>query len=542
VASDTSPGDIRYRFKVKPPGGSWGGVRDYSPLNTLTWTPSQTDGLYNIQVSVLNRSTLQVKQMGLSYTVTPIATGSTPVVSPTSHPLIALYSAPVCPVGSTIKVKFELPGSTTNPTSTRPANCYGTSTNNFYLVGMRASTTYNIRQYVTTGSQTVPGPLRTFTTGALGVTLPAVTAIDPLQPPSDQMDPVLLFAGLEENGYPLFAVDSSLSPIWYSATQQIYLTRPVAGGYYMVSYGFTTDLTNSGLREYDMVGNLIKETNVERMNDQLAALGMNPVTAFHHEIRVLPNGDYLLLGQTELASDAQGPPDDIAGDMILVLDANLQLVWSWDTFTHLDVNRPATLGETCTNETGICVLLLGTEAHDWTHGNCVQLTPDGNLLYSSRNQDFAYKINYQNGAGDGSIIWMLGMGGNFTYLSGDPYPWFSHQHDVEYANSNTITVFDDGNTRVTQFGGDSRGQSLQIDETAFTVTFLQNVDLGSYSSALGSAQLLSGGNYVYDNGLLSGPSTQFSEWSPSSTEVSNVQVDTWNYRTFRLPDLYATVY
>ena len=284
MASDTAPGDIRYRFSVKPPGGSWGVVRDYSPVNTLDWVPFTTDGLYNVQVTVLNRSTLQTKQKSLPYTVTPVATGSTPVVRATSHPLVALYSAPICPTGSTIKVRFKLPADT-RWTATSSNKCYGTSTNNFYIAGMRSSSTYQIRQWVTTGSQQVAGPLLQFTTGAITVTLPPVTAILPLQPPSDQTDPVLLFAGLEANGYPLFAVDASLNPIWYSVTQEVYMSRPVTGGDYLATYGFTTDLTSSGMREYDLVGNLIKETNVERMNDQLAAIGMNPITVFHHEIR-----------------------------------------------------------------------------------------------------------------------------------------------------------------------------------------------------------------------------------------------------------------
>ena len=37
---------------------------------------------------------------------------------------------------------------------------------------------------------------------------------------------------------------------------------------------------------------------------------------------------------------------DVLGDMIVVFDEDLQVVWSWDTLDHLDVSRKALLGET----------------------------------------------------------------------------------------------------------------------------------------------------------------------------------------------------
>ena len=237
--------------------------------------------------------------------------------------------------------------------------------------------------------------------------------------------------------------------------------------------------------------------------------------------------------------------------MILVLDDNLQLLWAWDDFApgHLDVNRPAVLGETCGIGAGQCVLLNGTQAHDWTHGNSVALAPDGNIIYSARHQDFVYKIAYQNGAGDGHIIWKLGKGGDFTYVgTNDSYPWFSHQHDAEYEDATTLSVFDNGNTRITLLGtanagGNSRGQALHLDEANRTVSFILNQNLGGFSFALGSATRLLNGNYVYGNGWISAnANTQNSEWTSSGTEVSNIHSSSVNYRTFRLRDLYSARY
>jgi hypothetical protein len=416
---------------------------------------------------------------------------------------------------------------------------------NFYVAGMRATSQYQMRQDVITGPRVVSGPILTFTTGGLPAGLSTATAAVPLQAPSSMTEPITLFSGIGYQNYIPFAVDAEINVVWYAPTRDIYMTQPVPGGGYIAIYGYTTNLANSGFNQYDLAGNLVKQTNVERMNDQLAAISMNPVTVFHHEVRQLANGDYLLIAQTEEMNTPQGAGIDVAGDMILVLDSNLQLLWAWDAFDNLDVSRAALLGETCVTGPAACVLLQARVARDWLHGNSVQLAPDGNLLYSSRHQDFLYKIAYQNGAGDGHVIWKLGKGGDFTWNSSDPWPWFSHQHDANYQNSTTIAVFDDGNTRIgAQGGGNSRGQGLIVNETSMTVDFAINADLQRYCAALGSAQRLINGNYVFDCGLVAvNPAlTQATEWAPSGASVSNIEDNAVTYRVFRLSSLFTASY
>ena len=303
-------------------------------------------------------------------------------------------------------------------------------------------------------------------------------------------------------------------------------------------YGFTKDLANSGFVEIDLAGNTIRRTNIERMNEQLAAADRNPVTAFHHEVRRLANGNYMVLAMTERMNNIQGPNLDIAGDMILVLDSNLQLLWAWDSFDHLDVSRKAVLGEVCSNGPAACVLFNSNQANDWTHGNSASLTPDGNIIYSARHQDLVYKIAYNNGSGDGHVIWRLGKDGDFKWNSNDSWPWQSHQHDAEYESANLVSLYDNGNTRVQVLGGHSRGQSLLFDEINMTVTPQLNADLGVYSFALGTAQLLINGNYAFNSGILPGNHTEASEIGPSGmTSLLSAPIVT--YRTFRLRDLYS---
>jgi hypothetical protein len=177
-------------------------------------------------------------------------------------------------------------------------------------------------------------------------------------------------------------------------------------------------------------------------------------------------------------------------------------------------------------------------------------------VLSVRNQDWVVKINYQNGSGDGQIIWTLGnlaeqAGTPFFSLSGGagPWPWFSHQHDVEFDGTN-YELFDNGNTRVSPAplgvgSGNSRGQAYSLDETAMVATQVMSADLGAYSHAFGSAQLLANGDYWFGLGALStsagGALDNVQEVSPNSpfTVGYSVNFPSKAYRTFRLLSLYV---
>jgi len=187
-------------------------------------------------------------------------------------------------------------------------------------------------------------------------------------------------------------------------------------------------------------------------------------------------------------------------------------------------------------------------ANDWTHGNSAQLTSDGNILYSARHQDLLYKINYANGSGNGSVIWRLGNGGDFTLSPNDPNLWFSHQHDAEFqlGGNAVLSLFDNGNTRVAAHGGNSRGQVWNINETSKTASLALNRDLGVFSAALGTAQRLANGNYHFNAGLVptfQGGADAF-EYTPSGTLVYELQIRPTStglneYRSFRMRDLYT---
>jgi hypothetical protein len=215
------------------------------------------------------------------------------------------------------------------------------------------------------------------------------------------------------------------------------------------------------------------------------------------------------------------------------------VVWTWDTFDHLDTRRIATQQDQCSP--GVCPpFFLGSLPNDWVHGNSVAETPDGNLLYSARNQDWVIKIDYQNGNGGGNVIWRLGKDGDFKINSTDPSPWFSHQHDPEFEADGSLSLFDNGNVRrAADPNANSRGQVLRMNEVDRVVDLVLNADTGAYSFALGSAQLLDNGDYFFLNGFLADGTGISEEVDASGSVVSSIHSSAPDYRAFRMKSLYT---
>ena len=335
--------------------------------------------------------------------------------------------------------------------------------------------------------------------------------------------------------------------------EHMFMTRAVAGGtVLLISNANFGDFTVS---EINLAGTTLGSITEASANTQLSTLGQQSIIDFNHEAMRLPNGYTAVIAHNEaLYTDEQGgtpqDPVDIMGDEILVLDTNWNVVWTWNAFDWLPVSRPAVLGERCPacslgGADGCCPITLATKANDWLHSNSLAYDSlDGSLIMSIRSQDWVIKIDYNNGAGDGHLIWTLGYQGDFTMLNtpGIPSPWFSHQHDVEVWVDHTpgvITLFDNGNTRhSTDPSATSRGQVLTIDEQNLEVNIFANVDFPFYSSGYGTSQILDNGNYWWQAGAGPGPfQTRSFEYRPSGATgipAYSIQYEDTAYRSFRL--------
>ena len=541
VASDTQPGVLWYRFRARPMGGNFHAMKDYSPSNTMEWTETDSEGLYVVEASIRNFDTGETVFASATYEMDSRLVNNQPVISPTNHPLVFLYSAPPCPVGREIQVYFWSMQGDVQTTPSTP--CRQGLSRNFYLAGLHPQETYRVQHWITGHGRQTEGPILSLTAGAVPNSVagrPLVSQSVLQTSPVPERDDILLEGPIA--GTPV-ATDLNGNVIWYYPGNLTFLTRPEPNGLFFGIQNSGTDPSGSFLREFDLTGRTVLETNAAAVNQQLVALGKRTVGVFHHEARRLPDGNIATLATVErILNDVQGPgPVDVIGDMVVVLNSNLRVVWTWDAFDHLDVTRAAVLGETCTGSGSCMSHFLAPDGNDWTHGNALQETSDGNFLFSSRHQDWLIKIDYQNGFGDGHVLWRMGQDGDFVIESDDSYPWFSHQHDANFLNDNaTLTLFDNGNTRKSADPtANSRGQALIVDENRRVVLLELNKDLGVFSAAVGSAQKLPNGNYHFDAGWVNNNSAISFEVDRLGNTIRAIQAGAPEYRTFRMRDLYT---
>jgi hypothetical protein len=434
--------------------------------------------------------------------------------------------------------------------------------------------------------------------------------------PADDPNPMVLWS-FNKIIVPV-ATDLNGNIMWYYGNgSYTLLTRPLAGETMLtIQNGLSWDSVNQVqqlLREIDLAGNVIHETNTGVLANQLVAMGATDATPCGQIAQPPAVGDgclndlhhdairYTIAGQQYTAflahieklfapgtqGSTSGKPVDVLSEMVIVLNSSWQVVWYYDAFNQLDINRAAPLGETCTPGNSDCPtnLFLSTTANDWTHGNTVDYVtasssqnPDsGDFLVSMRNQDEVIRINYKNGAGScapppaaSCIAWYMGPADGYTpppnsfafvNVTKDPWPWFSHQHDATYANGGQkvtvdgvtgplLTIFDDGNTRYSApplgLGANcgpsdcnSRGMALIVDEAKMKVRPVMLQDLGTPSTSLGAAQLLSNGNYYFQPGI---PDNQAIEMQPTTSvfgsQVMNLGSGDYSERSWQMPNLY----
>jgi hypothetical protein len=539
---DDAPGmNIWYRFRVRPEGGTYQMIRDFGPENTLDWTAAKHEGNYEMEVTARHVASGATATAALTLEFQSRLTAGQPVVSPTANPLVLLYSAPACEAGERMRVLFQSGEGAVQ--STPSEDCQAGLSMNFYLAGMRANSAYTAHHVIATGGALVNGPPVTFATGDLPGGLYNFRTVIPST--NSSAYPFLLGGPLGDSPV---ASDLAGNVVWYGPPGMTFLTRPEAGGaFWGIVEAPGWDESQQVVRKIDLAGMTLLETNAARVNEQLVAMGKRPISGFHHEARPIANGRVAVLASVEqILTDVQGPgPVDVLGDMIVVLDNDLNVVWTWDAFDHLDNSRAAVLGEQCPNA-GCPAFYLAASANDWTHGNALQETADGSFLYSTRNQDWLVKVAYAGGSGDGHVIWRLGKDGDFKAVSGDPYAWFSHQHDgnFELGDATRLMVFDNGNTRVTQMkSGNSRGQVWRIDEENRTATPVVNANLGVYAAAVGSAQGLRDGNYHFHAGFVMDKNGTIDSYSFETDGSGLIRYqahqDVILYRTFRMVDMYT---
>ena len=240
------------------------------------------------------------------------------------------------------------------------------STSRPALLGLSPETSYEIDVVLSD-----PGELSvetlSLTTEALPEWLPAVTPVGTDTTPG--------FLTLSVPDGPVI-VDNAGRVVWYRYDPDITLVNFQAhpAGIY-TSYGLTNDV-----RAYRVLDELGRETGRIRCVEYETR---------PHEIRVLADGRALVMCddvRTEDLSPYGGSPTaQVNWTVVQRLAVDGSLEWEWHTADHFDVTD--TSAETLE---GITVLNL-------THGNSIDIDPDGNYLFSFRNLNEVTRVNATTG-------------------------------------------------------------------------------------------------------------------------------------------------
>jgi hypothetical protein len=468
----------------------------------------------------------------------------------TAHPLVAKYSIRHFHPGLTAWVEFGTDTTYGRQTSTftNSATTPDIQVLDILVAGMLPKTTYHMRAHVNWPGGSWVDEDHTFTTGALngsqGANAPQLPVIS-VSPPVPGLTPApgveLLSLGEPPNTSMLEALVTDLQGniIWYYPSGGAFPIKAMPNGHMILQM-------IGDLREVDLEGNTIRDVSVAQVNQSLQAKGYSfSIGAFSHDILTLPNGHWITIGLISKAfTDLPGYPGttNVTGDAVVDIDLNGNVVWGWSAFDYLNVNRH----------------LQGLP--DWTHGNALDYTADGNLLLSMRHQSWILKLDYGNGTGTGNILWKLGEHGDFKLSGGDPSQWFYGQHDPVILNTSggqmTMAVYDDVNLRIDADGlacGSSasapacysRAVIFQIDEGRRTASVLWQELPGFFSPWGGSIGTLSNSDVEFDSSQpFNAISSQIMEVTqeniPQTVWQMNITGE-WAYRGKRIPSLYPGV-
>ena len=248
----------------------------------------------------------------------------------------------------------------------------------------------------------------------------------------------------------------------------------------------------------------------------------NGFTTDEHDIKLLPNGNSILIGFNSILIDMSkiveggNPYADVIVNVIQEIDKNKNVIFEWKALDHYKI----------TDVSSSVNLLNAAFLH--SHINSIDIDLDGNLIISSRTLNEISKIDKKTG----KFIWRMGGKNNQFSFINDTLG-FSGQHSVNVLPNGNFLFFDNGISRIPPFSRIAEYKIDTINKSATLVwSYRNNPDI--FSPLWGNVQRLENGNSFIGWGY---NATSVTEVTPSKEKVFEMKLpkDIYSYRAFRFP-------
>ncbi len=226
-----------------------------------------------------------------------------------------------------------------------------------------------------------------------------------------------------------------------------------------------------------------------------------PNVTSEHDIQYNPVNNTFLTLQDYVR---QVGSNSILLDKIVEVDANGNVLWSWDTYGHIPLSEASPFSETAKTKVNDLTV------EDFTHANDLDWDYSKGIIYLNlRCTNTFYAINQTTG----NIIWSCGEFGNFTLLGANGQPlvganglppilWY-HSHDLKEVAPNVFTMFDNDYENNTN-PNDCHSEMLEVtlNETSMTahVSWNWEAPMQYWTYYGGATLILPNGDFIGDFG------------------------------------------
>ena len=317
----------------------------------------------------------------------------------------------------------------------------------------------------------------------------------------------------------LTVVDATGEVVWfYHGDSRITDYRPIANGNIM----FIT--SDNRLIEIDLLGNTVASWVAAQRPDGADSSGATPVDVptFHHSFQEYPNGDILILSTeirtlpgyytSETRESAARGSVQVVGDVVIRMNREGEILWSWKAFDHLD---PYQIGYLTFSSYWARRGFPNTA--DWSHANAVRIVDDGDaFLVNFRLISGIAKVNVDSQ----EIEWLAitdpeevkkeHRDKTFTLTQGD---WFWMPHAPWITPEGNLLIFNNDNFGARPFTPSlppsairSRAEEYELDEDTLELRKVWQSrfpgERPMRSWAMGSVQPLKNNNVLVGYGMM----------------------------------------